>query len=182
MKTISAAFALIIVSSHCRADQTANFAAVSLTSDQSMRAIISNVMIPPKGVPPAPCQVQVSFFGADGSLIGDAKTVQLKAGESTSVPLSEQSVKLARAVVSTADVDLAGICELKTSVEIFDKETGTTFNSILGESIGITSDAGRKAVLPATAIPHLVAPSSDHRASPKARPPVLDVPKSIRPR
>ena len=69
----------------------AGFAAMSLTKDQGMRAIVSNVLAPANGTHLAPCQVQVRFFGADGSLIGDATTVQLKAGESTSVSASNPS-------------------------------------------------------------------------------------------
>ena len=83
--------------------QGALFAAVSVTNGQGVRAIISNVLAPANGAHLAPCQVQVSFFGADGSLIGNATTVQLKPGESTSVPASHPS-KLVRAVVSAGDV------------------------------------------------------------------------------
>jgi hypothetical protein len=94
-----------------------------------------------QSLPSRPCQVQVSFFGADGSLIGNATTVQLKAGESTSVPASQPS-KLVRAVVSVGDVvDPAKLCALKTRVEIFDVQTGTTFVSVSGDSIGATADA-----------------------------------------
>src|ERR1700676_5278905 len=69
----------------------ARFAAMSLTSGQGARAIVSNVLAPANGTQLAPCQVQVSFFGADGSLIGKATTMQLKAGESISVPTSNPS-------------------------------------------------------------------------------------------
>src|SRR6202021_1399490 len=113
----------------------ARFAAMSLAKDQGMRAIISNVLAPANGTHLAPCQVQVRFFGADGSLIGEATTLQLKAGESTSVSVSNPS-KLVRATVSIGDVvDSAKLCLLKTSVEVFDVQTGVTFVSIPGESI-----------------------------------------------
>jgi hypothetical protein len=113
----------------------ARFAAMSLAKDQGMRAIVSNVLVPANGSHPAPCQVQVRFFGADGSLIGEATTVQLKAGESTSVSASNPS-KLVRATVNIGDVvDSAKPCLLKTSVEVFDVQTGVTFVSIPGESI-----------------------------------------------
>lgn len=106
-----------------------SFAALSITKDQGLRAIVSNVGA-------APCPVQVSFFGADGSLIGNATTVQLKAGESTSVSAS-QSVKLVRATVSVIDVDdPANTCALKASIETFDLQTDVTFVSIPGEPIG----------------------------------------------
>ena len=144
-----AAVVLAIGSSAAQAEELAaspraegaRFAAMSLTDAQGARAIISNVLATANSTHLAPCQVQVSFFGADGSLIGNATTVQLKAGESTSVPASHPS-KLVRAVVSIGDVvDPAKVCALKTSVEIFDVQTDTTFVSVPGEFIG--SNIGR---------------------------------------
>jgi hypothetical protein len=76
---------------------------MSLVEGQGVRAIVSNVLALANGTHLAPCQVQVSFFGADGSLIGKATTVLLKAGESTSVPASNPS-KLVRSIVSIGDV------------------------------------------------------------------------------
>ena len=112
------------------------FAAMSLTNGQGLRAIVSNVIAPSNDAQLAPCQVQVSFIGADGSLLGNATRVQLKAGESTSVSASQPS-KLVRAIVSVGDVaDSAKVCALKTSVEIFDMQTGVTFVSVPGESTG----------------------------------------------
>jgi hypothetical protein len=143
-----AAVALAIGSSAVRAEELAaspraegaRFAAMSLTDAQGARAIISNVLATANGTHLAPCQVQVSFFGADGSLIGNATTVQLKAGESTSVPASHPS-KLVRAVVNIGDVvDPAKVCALRTSVEIFDVQTDTTFVSVPGEFIGSNSE------------------------------------------
>jgi hypothetical protein len=120
----------------------ARFAAVSVTNDQGVRAIVSNIIAPANGAHLAPCQVQVSFFGADGSLIGNATTVQLKPGESTSVPASHPS-KLVRAIVSVGDfADPAKVCALRTSVEIFDAQTGTTFVSVPGESNISNSECG----------------------------------------
>jgi hypothetical protein len=145
---VFAALALAIGSSAGQANEPAaslraegaRFAAMSLTSDQGARAIISNVLAPANGNHFAPCQVQVSFFGGDGSLIGDATTVQLKAGESTSVPASNPS-KLVRVTVSIGDVvDPAKVCALRTSVEIFDVQTGMTFVSIPGEPMGSNSE------------------------------------------
>src|SRR3954453_18009134 len=107
----------------------ARFAAVSPTNGQGVRAVISNVA---ETGSLAPCQVQVSFLGADGSLIGEATTVQLKAGESTAVPVSRPS-KMVRATISVA---AASECELRTSVEIFDVQTGITFVAIPGEAVG----------------------------------------------
>jgi hypothetical protein len=120
---------------------------MTLTKDQGVRAIISNVLAPANGTHLAPCQVRVSFFGADGSLIGNATTVQLKAGESTSVPASKPS-KLVRTIVSIGGdvVDPAKVCALRTSVEIFDVQTDTTFVSVPGESIGSNSECSVSAV------------------------------------
>jgi hypothetical protein len=139
-----AALTVIVVSSTGNADQLAaegaRFAAVSLITGQGARAIISNVLAPEKGADLAPCQVKVSFFGADGSPIGNATTVQLKAGESTSVSASQPS-QLVRATVSVGEaVDPAKSCELRTRVEIFDVQTDTTFVSVPGESIGSNSE------------------------------------------
>jgi hypothetical protein len=143
MKTIVfAALTLAIGCSTGLADQQVTsggveahrFAAMSLTKDQSARAIISNVLTPAEGADLTPCQVRVSFFGADGSLIGDATTVQLKAGESISVAAARPS-KLVRATVSIGDVvDPAKACALRTNLEIFDVQTGTTFVSVPAES------------------------------------------------
>lgn len=136
-----AALAFAIGSSASQADelsasQGARYAAMSLVDGQGARAIVSNVLVPANGAHLAPCQVQVSFVGADGSMIGKATMVQLKAGESTSVSASNPS-KLVRAIVSIGDVvDPAKICALRTSVEIFDVQTGTTLVSVPGESIG----------------------------------------------
>jgi hypothetical protein len=85
---------------------------------------------------PADLPDQVSFFGADGSLIGNATTEQLKAGESISIPALQLS-KLVRAVVSIGDVvDPTKSCLLKTRIEIFDVQTGTMFVSVSGDSVG----------------------------------------------
>jgi hypothetical protein len=101
---LSVALALAIDSSAGQADElAARFAAMSLVEGQGVRAIVSNVLALANGTHHAPCQVQVSFFGADGSLIGKATTVLLKAGESTSVPASNPS-KLVRSIVSIGDV------------------------------------------------------------------------------
>jgi hypothetical protein len=133
-----AASALALGSSAARANEStasppvesARFAAVSLTKDQGVRAIISNVLVPAKGTNLPPCQVQVSFFNADASLVGSTTRVQLKAGESISVA-AVHPPKLVRAIVSIGDVvDPAKVCEIRTSVEIFDVQTDTTFVSI----------------------------------------------------
>ena len=172
----------------------ARFAAMSLTKDQGMRAIISNVLAPANGTHLAPCQVQVSFFGADGSLIGNATTVQLKAGESTSVPASRPS-KLVRAIVSIGDVvDPAKVCALRTSVEIFDVQTDTTFVSVPGESIGSNSECSVSAA-PALVVAHKNLSGRKNSAppatssslpggtvSPKTRSPVLAATPSTAPR
>jgi hypothetical protein len=164
--------------------QSARFAAMSLTTDQGVRAIISNVLAPEDAVHLAPCPVQVSFFGADGSLIGKAATMQLKAGESTSVSASHPS-KLVRAIVSIGDVvDPAKVCALRTSIEIFDVQTDTTFVSVPGEfidnngcvvsvapALGTARNtvAGRRNSAPGATSSSL----SGGAVSPKTRPPVL---------
>jgi hypothetical protein len=169
------------------------FAAMSLTKDQGVRAIISNVLAPGNSAHLAPCQAQVSFFGADGSLIGNAMMVKLKAGESTSVVASQPS-KLVRTIVSIGDaVDSAKACALRTSVEIFDLQTDTTFVSILGESIGSTSECSGPAA-PALVVaprnisgrknsgPVATSPLPGATVSPKTRSPVLAATPSTAPR
>jgi hypothetical protein len=162
------------------------FAAMSLTNGQGLRAIVSNVIAPSNDTQLAPCQVQVSFIRADGSLLGNATTVQLKAGESTSVSASQPS-KLVRAIVSTGDVvDAAKVCALRTSVEIFDMQTGTTFVSVPGESTGIIGDCS-VSVPPAHNIarknisaPAAIAPSpSAGTTPPKTKPPLAVTPPTV---
>jgi hypothetical protein len=122
------------------------FAAMSLTKDQGARVVMSNVLVPENGAHLPPCQVQVSFFGADGSPIGAPTTVQLKAGESTSLP-AVHPPKLVRAIVSIDDViDSAKVCTLTTRVEIFDVQTDTTFVSVSGEAIGSNNECDVSAV------------------------------------
>jgi hypothetical protein len=140
---VLAVLTLAVGSSAGQADQAscgaARFAAISVINGQSARAIISNVLASANGTDLAPCQVQVNFFRGDGSLIGKATTVQLKAGESISVTASEPS-QLVRTAVSIDDVvNPAKVCELRTRVEIFDVQTDTTFVSVPGESIGRNS-------------------------------------------
>jgi hypothetical protein len=168
-----------------RGVEGARFAAMSLTKDQSARAIISNVLTPAEGSRLTPCQVRVSFFDADGSLIGDATTVQLKAGESILVPAAQPS-KLVRATVSISGVvDPAKVCALRTTVEIFDVQTGTTFVSVPGEPIGSNSEcsssiaplhsATRKSITGGENSAPVAIPSSPsgRPASPKTGSPVL---------
>ena len=111
----------------------ARFAAITQVDGQGVRAVVSNVLAPAQL---APCKVQVSFFGADGSLIGQATKVELRAGESTSLSASNPS-KLVRAVASIGDVaDPARMCALRTNLEMFDVRTNSTLASVPGESIG----------------------------------------------
>jgi hypothetical protein len=169
------------------------FAAMSLTKDQGVRAIISNVLAPANGAHLAPCPVQVSFFGADGSLIGNAMMVKLKAGESTSVVASQPS-KLVRTIVSIGDaVDSAKACALRASVEIFDLQTETTFVSIPGESIGSNSECSGSAAPALVVAPRNISGRKNSgpvatsslpggTVSPKTKPPVLAATPSTAPR
>jgi hypothetical protein len=120
--------------------EVVRFGAMSLSTGQSLRTVISNVLATANATQLAPCQVQVSFFGADSSLIGSATTVQLKAGQSTTVSVSQPS-KLVRAMVSISNVaDPATVCALTTSVEVFDLQTGTTFVMVPGGPAAVTND------------------------------------------
>jgi len=163
--------------------ESARFAAVSLTNGQGLRAIVSNVLVPANGTQLATCPVQVSFIAADGSLIGNVTAVQLKAGESTSVSVSHPS-RLVRAVISIDDVlEPAKVCALRTSVEIFDQQTGITFVSVSGASISgntecslsaaPTSGAPRKNVAVRANSTTLATSASGGPATPKTRSPAL---------
>ena len=197
---VFAAWALAIGISAARANELAaspkaegaRFAAMSLTKDQGVRAIISNVLESEDGIHLAPCPVQVSFFGADGFLIGKATTVQLKAGESISVQAANPS-KLVRATVSIGDVNPARACALRTSIEIFDVQTDTTFVSVPGESIGSNGKCSIAAASPLVVAPKILSGRKNSApvitsslpggtVSPNTRSPVLAATPSAAPR
>ena len=172
MKIIAvAALLLVLANSPGHADQLARFVAVSVTNNQGVRAIVSNVPAPSNGAHVAPCPLHVNFFGDDGRLIGQETTLQLKAGESAAVEASQPS-KLVRGVVSTA-VDDPAVCTLKTGIEVFDKQTGTTFISVPGETIGMPPTRAASEASKSVAPPPV-------RTPPRARPPVLRPPPTTR--
>ena len=151
--------------------EVVRFAAMSLSTGQSLRTVVSNVLATANATQLAPCQVQISFFGADGSLIGTATAVQLKAGQSTAVSVSQPS-KLVRARVSISDVaDPATVCALMTSVEVFDLQTGTTFVTVPGEQTPVTSDCVVSSIAPIPIFPA----HSGGKSSPKKRSSALAV-------
>lgn len=120
--------------------ELARFAAVTVSSGQGARAVVSNVIDVDKDVNSAPCQVQVKFFDPDGSLVGDATTLRLKAGESRSVAASQPSQLLRAAVSIDAGFDSAKVCDLKARVEIFDLQTGTTFISVAADPLDVAGE------------------------------------------
>ncbi len=166
-----AALLVVLANSTGHADQFARFVAVSVTTNQGLRAIVSNVLAPANGAHVAPCPVHVNFFGPDGRLIGQETTLPLKAGESAVVEASQPS-KLVRAVVSTS-VDDPAVCTLRTGIEVFDKQTGTTFVSVPGEIIGGPATRAPADVSGSVAPPPV-------RTPPKPKPPVLGPAPSIR--
>ena len=144
---------------------SACFAAVTVTGSEGVRAIVSNVLAPANGANPSPCPVQVSFLDADGALIGEATTVQLRPAESTSVQASQPS-KLVRAVVSVGDAaNFASVCAIKTNLEVFDAQTGTTFVSVPGGS-----DRGECSapLAPAPSVPRKSVPGQVNATAPVA--------------
>jgi hypothetical protein len=138
-----------------------SFTAVSLTESEGVRAIISNVIELANATSRSSCEATVRFFGADGALIGQPKNVQLKPGESLSVAASNPP-RLVRAAVSVDHTtDLPQQCALKTSLEIFDVRTGTTFVSIPGEFT-----RGSIECVPTAPGPAVAAKTTPKRASP----------------
>jgi hypothetical protein len=104
--------------------------------------------------------VHVKFFGSDGSQAGDVATLQLKPGESRSVT-APQLQHLLRASISTeSDADAPKACDLKTRVEVFDLQTGTTFVSVAADSSG-----GRAECAPPSSPPTALNVGQDQTAS-----------------
>ena len=128
--------------------EVARFAAVSVSPGQGARAVISNLIESGKDTKLAPCQVEVRFFGPDGSLVGNMSMLQLKAGESRSVTASRAPQLLRTTISIDGATDAAKVCELKARVEIFDLQTGTTFISVAADPLDVTGEcstsSGRK--------------------------------------
>ena len=113
------------------------FAAVSVGAGQGLRAVVSNVVVPAAGAEIEACPVLVRFFGADGKLVGQAQTVQLMPGQSSSVS-APLVAALTRAVVSIVDfTDPHRMCAVRTSLELFDAHSGNAIAVITaGRCIG----------------------------------------------
>jgi hypothetical protein len=119
---------------HAGTDKGERFAAVTLSSGQAIRALVSNVRIPASGDSTDPCALTVSFFGADGSLIGGAQTLHLAAGESETVSAGSAS-GVVRAIVSLAlNDDPKHLCAVKANLEVFDSHTGGTLVLLPGQN------------------------------------------------
>jgi hypothetical protein len=118
---------------HPGVDKGERFAAVTLSSGQAIRALVSNVRIPASGDSTDPCALTVSFFGADGSLIGGAQTLHLAAGESETVSAGSAS-GVVRAIVSLANDDPKHLCAVKANLEVFDSHTGGTLVLLPGQN------------------------------------------------
>jgi hypothetical protein len=115
-------------------DTGERFAVVTLSSGQAIRTLVSNVRIPASGDSTDPCALTVSFFGADGSLIGGAQTLQLAVGESETVSAGSAS-GLVRARVSLAlKDDPKHLCAVKANLEVFDSHTGGTLFLVEGQN------------------------------------------------
>jgi hypothetical protein len=115
-------------------DKGERFAAVTLSSGQAVRALVSNVRIPAPGDSTDPCALTVSFFAADGSLIGGAQTLHLAAGESGTVSAGSASGAV-RAIVSLAfNDDPKHLCAVKANLEVFDSHTGDTLMLVTGQN------------------------------------------------
>lgn len=126
--------------------EVANFAALTVSTDQSARVVISNITAPGEGTNPPPCHVEVKFFGPDGSLAGDVAALQLKPGESRSVAVSHPLHLLRASVGVESDVEVSKACELRARVEVFDLQTGTTFVSVAPDPSGGHSECASSSV------------------------------------
>ena len=113
------------------------FAALTVSTDQSARVVISNVSTSGDGTNVAPCQVRVRFFGPDGSLADQVAELQLKPGKSRAVTVSHPLPLLRASVGVGSNAEVSKACELIARVEVFDVQTGTTFVSVAADpSIG----------------------------------------------
>jgi hypothetical protein len=140
------------------------FAAVSVTDSEGVRAVVSNVLAYANVDGASSCSIVVKFFGADGALMGEATSAQIRAGESISVPASDPS-GLVRAIVSVdGAADSAKSCILKTSLEVFDARSGTTFVSVPGEAYDNHGECGTP-IAPSSGIEHTNAPGQVHRTA-----------------
>lgn len=113
--------------------EVAVFAALTVSTDQSARVVISNVTASGDGTNPHSCQVQVKFFGPDGSLADEAAALQLNPGKSRSVTVSHPPHLLRASVSVDSNDEISKACELKARVEVFDVQTSTTFVSIAAD-------------------------------------------------
>lgn len=114
--------------------EVALFAALTISTDQSARVLISNVTLSREELDSSPCRIHVRFFGPDGAQSDEVSGLQLKPGESRSITASHPT-NLLRASVGFDD--MSNTCELKARVEVFDLHTGTTFVSVAADqSIG----------------------------------------------
>ena len=112
--------------------ELAIFPAFTVSTDQSARVVISNIAAS-EGTNSTQCEVQVKFFGPDGSLEGEAAELQLKPGESRSVTVSHPQNLLRASVGVQSDTEVSTACQLKARVEVFDVQTGTTFVSLAAD-------------------------------------------------
>jgi len=109
------------------------FAAVNVTHGQGVRAVVSNVLAPAAGTPPAACPVVVQFFKGDGSSLGSPESVDLDPGVSAAVPAGSASGMVRGTFAVLADPsdptktgDPDGICAIRSSQEVFDVTSGKT--------------------------------------------------------
>jgi hypothetical protein len=110
------------------------FAPVTLKAGQGARVTVANVLIPPADTKPPACPVVIRFFAGDGSLIGKAQEVPLKAGTSASVSAELPSAGLVRAIVSIKDFsDPEVACAVKSAFEVFDANSGATVSALAGQ-------------------------------------------------
>ena len=114
------------------AARSEQFTAVTVSSGQGLRVIVSNVQVFPAGVSLAACPLTVLFLRDDGIPLGQPQPVQLMAGGSVSVVAASPQPGLITAIVSIAKdfSDRDRICSVQPSLEVFDAPTGRTLFSV----------------------------------------------------
>jgi hypothetical protein len=94
--------------------------AIELAEGERIRVTIANVLIP-AGEAPSPCPIVATFFAPDGSIIGEPREAQLRAGASFVAHAEDAVTGVNQVSVSLKDGfnDQDKVCALKAAVEAY---------------------------------------------------------------